>query len=250
MKELKKCLQKHYASMVSVFNYYAAMGSGSPFFIQLNAYTTFLEDTQIPSSTSQFCKRSDCDTTFIVANYQQDKKSNLSKINEEHGLLMFEFMEVLMRIAVMKHGKEQDTNDVVEAIEMLFDQEINPNLPQVALTDKNDFIRNRLYCEEVDNIFKKHEKLLRAIYSRYRLPPRSGGVRRKVLTIEDWEKFAEDIGFVDTDFGLPNVRLSFVWCRMMVSDIEKNFDKMTQMTFIDFLEALGWVADNKFIPRQ
>eukprot|EP00239_Pterosperma_sp_CCMP1384_P006610 CAMPEP_0197846288 /NCGR_PEP_ID=MMETSP1438-20131217/3054_1 /TAXON_ID=1461541 /ORGANISM="Pterosperma sp., Strain CCMP1384" /LENGTH=604 /DNA_ID=CAMNT_0043457875 /DNA_START=30 /DNA_END=1845 /DNA_ORIENTATION=- len=248
LKELKKCMHKHYATINSAFNFYATQGSGSPFHVQLNAYTCFLDDTQIPSSDSKFCKRSDCDTTFIVANYQADKKSDLAKINEDHGLLKFEFMEVIMRMAVMKHGKDQATTDVIEAIDMLFDQQISPNIPQIALVDKNDFIRDRLYCEEVDDIYKKHEKLLRAIYSRYRLPPKTGGVRRKTLTIDDWEKFCNDMGFVDQKFGIPDVRLSYVWCRMMVSDVVASYDKMISMTFIDFLEALGWVADTKFIP--
>lgn len=41
----------------------------------LNSFTTFLDDCQIADSESQFIKRSDCDTIFIVCNFQPDKKS-------------------------------------------------------------------------------------------------------------------------------------------------------------------------------
>jgi len=43
----------------------------------------------------------------------------------------------------------------------------------------NDFRTERLYTEEVDIVFKRHQVLLKAIYSRYRLKPPGGGLRTK-----------------------------------------------------------------------
>lgn len=37
--------------------------------------TQFLDDCSIADHESQFVKRSDCDTIFIVCNFQPDKKS-------------------------------------------------------------------------------------------------------------------------------------------------------------------------------
>ena len=54
----------------SAFVYYASGGSTDPYHMSLNAYTSFLDDCQIPDPESQFMKRSDCDTLFIVCNYQ------------------------------------------------------------------------------------------------------------------------------------------------------------------------------------
>ena len=39
----------------------------SPRQMSLNAFTSCLEDCCIPDNESQFCKKSDCDTLFIVA---------------------------------------------------------------------------------------------------------------------------------------------------------------------------------------
>ena len=50
--------------------YYAAGGSGDPYHLSLNAFTTLLDDCAIADSDSQYCKRSDCDTIFIVCNFQ------------------------------------------------------------------------------------------------------------------------------------------------------------------------------------
>ena len=54
----------------SAFVYYASGGSTDPYHMSLNAYTSFLDDCQIPDPESQFIRRSDCDTLFIVCNYQ------------------------------------------------------------------------------------------------------------------------------------------------------------------------------------
>lgn len=87
VQQVRGMVEKNYDKIQSAFEYYAAMGSGSPFHIQLNSYTTFLEDCSIPDPESQGIKRSDCDTVFIVANYLQDKKGKLYEVNDEHALM-------------------------------------------------------------------------------------------------------------------------------------------------------------------
>lgn len=60
---------------------------------------------QITEAESQFVRRSDCDTLFIVANYQPDKKDPSVAVNDEHALMRFEFVEAVVRLAVAKYGK-------------------------------------------------------------------------------------------------------------------------------------------------
>lgn len=60
---------------------------------------------QISDAESQYVRRSDCDTLFIVANYQPDKKDPSVAVNDEHALLRFEFLEAVVRLAVAKYGK-------------------------------------------------------------------------------------------------------------------------------------------------
>lgn len=60
---------------------------------------------QITEADSQFVRRSDCDTLFIVANYQPDKKDPSVAVNDEHALMRFEFVEAIVRLAVAKYGK-------------------------------------------------------------------------------------------------------------------------------------------------
>lgn len=80
----------------SSFVYYAA-GGNDPYHMPLNAFTSFLDDCGIPDNDSSNIKRSDCDTIFIVCNFQPDKKSPDVAVNDEHALMRFEFMEVCVR---------------------------------------------------------------------------------------------------------------------------------------------------------
>ena len=50
-------------------------------------------------------RKSDCDTIFIVANFQPDKKDPASAVNDEHALMRFEFLEAIVRLAIAKYGK-------------------------------------------------------------------------------------------------------------------------------------------------
>jgi hypothetical protein len=80
------------------FVYYASMGSGDPYHLSLNSYTTFLDDCGIPDNDSASIKRSDCDTIFIVCNFQPDKKSAEALVNDEHAMMRYEFLECIVRL--------------------------------------------------------------------------------------------------------------------------------------------------------
>ena len=60
---------------------------------------------QISDADSAYVRRSDCDTLFIVANYQPDKKDPAVAVNDEHALMRFEFLEAIVRLPVAKYGK-------------------------------------------------------------------------------------------------------------------------------------------------
>lgn len=110
---------------------------------------------------------------------QADKKHPDAKVNDEHALMRFEFMEAITRIGIAKYGKGLVTTDPAEAIDMLFTRNILPNLPPHARLQLNEFRNGRLYVEEVDMVLKKHKELLLSLYSRWRLRPPAGGLRTK-----------------------------------------------------------------------
>lgn len=249
LKDLHKILRKHYVFITNIFTWFAAFGGG-PFILGLNDFTSLLEQAQVPDPSSEFCKKSDCDTVFIVANFVQDKKSPEAQIANEHQMMKYEFIEALVRLGIAKYGKGQATADVAEALDMLMEKNFLPNFPDMAKIDTNTFRKERLYFEEVDRIYKKHKNLLQAIYSRFRLPPRSGGVRPKLLKFDHFIALCEAAGFIDETFAIGQCNLAYCQSKMLVIDEVKDYARFESMTFIDFLEGLGRVADGRELPNK
>ncbi|GIL66635.1 hypothetical protein Vafri_20126 [Volvox africanus] len=250
IKEVHGVLLKNWPQVFGAYVYYAAGGTGDPYHMSLNAFTTFLDDCSIADPESQYCKRSDCDTIFIVCNFQPDKKSAEAAVNMENAMMRYEFLEAIVRLAIAKYGKGQQTDDLATAVTLLIERNILPNLVPGALHNSNTFRTERLYNEEVDQVFKKHSVLLKALYSRYRLKPVGGGLRPKVLKLDGWLQFASDSQLIDSQFTLQDAALSFLWARMYVIDEIKDYARYTCLSFTDFLEALGRVADMKALPSS
>lgn len=248
LQELHDVIRKHYQQFYSGFVYYAAQGSGDPYHMPLNAYTTFLDDCSIPDAESQSIKRSDCDTIFIVCNFQPDKKSPDVAVNDEHAMMRFEFLECVVRAGIAKYGKGQATDDIATAVSMLFELNILPNVVPAAQVVSNTFRTERLYTEEVDTLLKKHQVILKALYSRYRLKPQGGGLRTKVLKLEGWQQLMQDAHMVDSNLTIQDSELALLWARMYVIDEIKDYARYTSLTFIDFLEALARISDMKSVP--
>ena len=97
---------------------------------------------------------------------QPDKGSAEAQVNNENGLMRYEFLELLCRAGIAKYGKGQATNSVAEAVRMLLAQNLMPNLSPWSGHVSNEFRHNRLYREEVDVLLKPHSAMLKAIYSR------------------------------------------------------------------------------------
>jgi len=252
LEEVRRTLAKHYGAIVSAFMYYASVGTGGEFTMQLNEYSLFLEECKIPDNDRKSrAKRSDLDTIFIVCNFNEDKSTE--HVNDTNSLVRFEFLEALVRIACAKHGHRcgAKCTSPEEAVEELCTSEVTKRLPIGALVDSNDFRRERLYYQEVDKAFYNHLPLLKAIYSRFR-GPKDGRRRAKLLRLEDWMKFVTAARLVgdplDPDFAMRDARLCYIWSRMVVYDEIGDVARHESLTFVDFLEALGRVAELRALP--
>lgn len=95
MAEVHDVLKRHYAAFYSMFVFYA-MGGNDPYHMPLNAFTSLLDDAGIPDGET--LKRSDCDTIFIVCNFQPDRNSPDAAVNDEHAMMRFEALEAVVRL--------------------------------------------------------------------------------------------------------------------------------------------------------
>lgn len=152
--QLNEVVLEFYHYMMAIFTYYAALSITGVFHMHLNQYTQCLEESLIPDSESKGCRKSDCDTLFILCNFVENKDdAQLREVNDDHALMRYEFIEVMARLAVAKYGKGWAPEGTTEpltlagALAHLFKTNVLPNLPKEALQDPNDFRRDRLYFE-------------------------------------------------------------------------------------------------------
>ena len=107
------------------------------------------------------------------------------------------FMHVLVSVAVMRYVVEGTTNDVSDAVDMLFNADILPNLDADALREPNAF-RRLMYCEDVDRELKRRERSLRLIFSTLSV---RRGPNKKLLTFEAWRLLLRKVGLAWSECG-------------------------------------------------
>lgn len=72
----------------------------------------------------RYCKLADCDKLFKQANFNPNKRDKSQKHNKDNALARFEFLELLVRLAIAKYGQGQHTTDLADACAFLFMQSI------------------------------------------------------------------------------------------------------------------------------
>eukprot|EP00505_MAST-04D_sp_SCG-Rhode-Island_P000787 Stramenopile-MAST_4_protein_787 len=249
--EVRDVIWECYNTIMDAYEFYSVMGTSmsSLFTITLNSYSDFVGDCNIPDAKSKTCKRKDLDTIFIVANVEEDKSSKVNKANDDRALMRFEFLECVVRIAVQKYLRSGDTDDVSDAVRMLCDRNIRPNLGKEAVNDSNDFRRERMYNEAVDMVLKKHNKRLQMIFKVF-AQPKIGLTKYQLMNMDEWVYLCKTCELFDSDFTQREGKLAFAWSQMAVADEVRRRVPFTCITFEDFLEAVCRICDMKALPTD
>jgi hypothetical protein len=176
MQEVKAVLLKHRAAIYSAYAFYCVTANirvYDGFVLGCDSgLQVFAADTKILDEKSEHCKRESIKLLFMYAN-QDDKRSRdpkqqlASQVNADRALLRFEFIQVLVRLAIAKfiHGKRMD--DISDAVAALFEELILPNLCPAALHDDNVFREKRLYMRTVSAVFEKHKRSLQNVFDHF-----------------------------------------------------------------------------------
>lgn len=134
---------------------------------------------------------------------------------------------------------------------MLLQQHIvGPGLPVEAAHLPDDFRTDRLYCREVDDILRKHVSAIDATYFLY--GSSLGGAPRS-LGLADWLKLCADAQLTTrpgADVTLRRIRTAFFRARMVVVDEVKDRRRFLSLARVEFMEALGRLADMATTPTD
>ena len=213
-------------------------------------------------------RRTDVDGVFVATNYE-DKNSSSGGSAQQ--FMRHEFIEGCIRVACLVAREElsrHDDNDggggadnnkgdgnkagfinAGDALRKYCREYVELCVREEVLMDSNDFRTEYLYYEEVDVVFTKHQSVLRAMYNAYRLREAGQAARRpKRLNPSGWDLLMKDTDLMST-VSFSTLRLAMMHSRMLCTKGEDK-DKNTNLTFVDFLEALGRVAHFANFPTM
>jgi len=280
LKEVQACISEHFLIISKVFSYYAAAlgkidlsDEHAPLQMRLDGFLAFCTDCHITDPLSKYCKPDAINRYFTLANVEleagakdllnKNKTVNaktaaaLNEANDDSCLMRFEFLKAVVRLAVNKYGRGIRTLDVSDAVDMLIQNNIvsdadggliAADLPAEALNDPNAFRQFRLYKEDVDEAFKKELDWLAPLYERYSAKPESakhkpGVTLSRFLLLLKEAHILDGPGPVCAGFTEKDARVIFLWSRMQFFDEVQEAASGYILSFVDFLEALGRVAD-------
>eukprot|EP00949_MAST-11_sp_MAST-11-sp1_P000900 g900.t1 len=250
---LREILRNYYPALFSIFRYYAATGmDGDPFTMQKNEMLELLSNCDIP--TERF------GIEWNSTNYERIKDEE----NSDTSLERFEFMEILCRIS-HDYFKDDNGGDDVKGITDLIESHILPqawrSVPHRRyFADPNAFRRERLYTEEVNEVFVRPREAdgarftyVERLYDIYcdhaEMSQRRMNVVIRSTTIPHLQFQEFRLCLAEIDITQIYARLAFCFAQMcVVNELRRTrrkdaIDRHDEATFIEFLEALARLAD-------
>lgn len=284
--EVGGVLWRHHLLIYRAFDAYASASLGDMTRVSSAGFKTFCSDCAIAEKRSATCGMAALDQLFIVVNRDEDPRaeskpsrsgkadpiapseamgsmggaraasaSTGARDEDRRALNRQEWLQCLVRIAIMKYVLSKRVPDVSAALEALFTRDLEPNMATNALQDSNAFRLEMCYTEGTDSVLLARSASLRAVFDVYAKLDGSDMKRAhlaKLMCAEEWLCMLRDLDWIDEEFTMREASLAFSWARMRVID-ENAADsraKLENLSFEDFLDALVRVATMKALPSE
>ena len=234
LEKVKKMLYNVYRQYKETYKYYASLSPSSDIWsISQLPFTDFISETGIIDGKS--LKLSDVDIKFI-ATLSSGEKSNPR--NPERSLVRYQLMEVMVRIAEERYIKSGQAQTFAEAMEIC----IKDNLMPIYTKYNAQIWRDEKYWNEpCDDALKFYKMALDNIYSRYSNKKVKPG-QKKFMCLEEFHDIFRHANLLDENFVERDIYLAFNLAMMTQVD-ELGQDRIFNMTFVEFLEALSRCAE-------
>jgi hypothetical protein len=230
-----------YADVIlQTFTFYASQGAGNDIFaIGKNSYLQFVRDLSLVDNDTMGLRDQDLQLIFEGVNASASKED---EYNSKHALMRWEFVGTLVQLILAKYIVSK-LMPIVEAVHKFFKEDLMPNVPFECFQDSNSFRSDFCYIEEVDIVLKQYEPSLRNLFNAFAFGTGAIGdklLTTKLLDFNEYLDFINRLDVIDPYVTLREVRLNFVWARMLVIDetATAGRKKIIQLTFEDFLELL------------
>jgi len=128
-------------------------------------------------------------------------------------------------------------------------EHLMPHLPLLARCDHDDFRNYKLYTPEVEDVFRKHIHSLRVCYKHYSGVDYDGYFSSgDALSLDEFVTLLSEADLLDNCLTRREAGHVFVHSQMFIADEVKRREKLLNLSFEGFLEALGRLTLFKAMP--
>ena len=272
--EIEDVIVSHGRMFFMIFDYFASMsGTNDLFHIHRNAFDQLVQRCGLQVKGSKHCDLAHLDIIFVQVNATQLKPDaraaqpkTMADHDSKHTLTRAELIQCLCRIAIARYILTSKTaktpkagkDDVSDAIDELF-KTIRNLAGREVLQDGQAFRRASCYIEDTDRALRVHEPALQVLFAKYSALGGQDSCNFKsgvadsdqLLSPGEWICMCTELGLVDADLSIDDAKLIFMWSRMRVIDEDsKNRERIENLTFWGFLEAMIRVAQSKALPTD
>jgi len=236
LKVVREILYESYRGLKDCYKHFAAIGAPSEIWsIPLNTFTDFCNNAKIIDN--KILKLSDFDRIFI-ATYTKPPDREKNHRNPDRALVRYQFLEGLVRLAEHKYIGSGIVPTYGEALKLMMDECLSSFLKNF---NHHSWREERYWNEDVDTILKSYFPILRGIYKKYSGQKTLPG-QKKYMCLEEFHRLMADTQMYNDNCGERDATLAFNLAMMTQVD-ELNSDRIYQMQFVEFLEALSRIAD-------
>ncbi|KAL4450444.1 hypothetical protein ABPG74_019342, partial [Tetrahymena malaccensis] len=241
---VKEELRGIYVYIKNAYKYLAAIGTiiDVPC-IQMNTFTDFINKTNIIDNLN--LKLSDVDLKFVVTKTSTKIKRNPR--NPEKGLIRYQFMEIIVRLAEDKYIRHKITNKYSQALLLLLNEGYLNALKRYQTSQS--WRQSNLWNERCDFCFKYYNPIIKNVFNKYSDPLKKRQFMAfKYMTMEEFRSMCNDADLIGNRFTERDVNAIFNLSMMTQID-EIKYDRHYQMGMTELLEALSRLADRLFYEK-
>ena len=254
LDEVREGVWRHHIIIYSAFDYYAALfadndADGEPdiFAVSYKGYLSFVRDVNVVDAN---CPARLLDLIFKQVNVDLDAKA----AGGLHTLDRNEWLEVVVRVTLLKYVQSGLINDISDAI-YEFCSGLGRALPAQIRLNSNLFRSRFCYVEQTDAALLKHEGSLVALYDVYSgfnetVSSLNSG---RLMSLDELSTMIEQLGFIESEQISPfELRLVFTRSRMrcVCEGTARSQIRLRHLLYEDFLEAVVRIATTIALPTD
>ena len=234
-----------------MFDFYGHAEGNDIFSVTVGSYLQFVRDAGLVNEDVEGQRSQDLQLVFDSANASATKED---VFNSKRNLNRMEFIGVLAQLVLERHVKGGGL-DPVEACRKFFRRGHRSKAAAQCFQDSNSFRADFCYTEAADMALKKHEDTLRNLFASFAYGTGAIGdalYSTKLMDAGEFNEFIQRIDVIDNNITQREVRLAFLWSRMLVVDENtlKGRTHVLQLRFEDFLEMLVRLAYMMAMPDE